>query len=222
MASKKLTETQSNLLAAIVDATKKNENFFIEKNDDTLALHNAKFIEVNTAITDAEGRAAARASAAGIEYTSKGAKKSAANSTPTAPSNFAFITNATPPEAKRGGGGGGAPAKYPFAELPVNVSFFVGNDEVKSGDAVKALQSSVAAANHDNSRETEEMETVERTKRGPGNKAELDANGNKIKETVTRKKREAVKKFIVRKVEANKSYGGWTASKDGALITRTL
>lgn len=221
MASKKLTETQSNLLAAIVDATKKNENFFIEKNDDTLALHSAKLIEVNPQITDEQGRTAARASAAGVEQASKGAKKGAAKPAAT-PSNFAFITNATPPEAKRGGGGGGAPSKYPFAECPVNVSFFVGNDEVNSGDAYKSLQSSVAAANYDNSRETEEMETVERTKRGPGNKAELDANGNKIKETVTRKKREAVKKFIVRKVEANKSYGGWTAPKDGALITRTL
>lgn len=221
MASKKLTETQSNLLAAIVDATKKNENFFIEKNDDTLALHSAKLIEVNPQMTDENGRTAARASAAGIEYASKGAKKAAAKPVAT-PSNFAFITNVTPPEAKRGGGGGGAPAKYPFADLPLNVSFFVGNDEVKSGDAVKALQSSVAAANYDNSRETDEMETVIRTKRGPGNKAELDASGNKVKETVTRKKREAVKKFIVRKVEGGKDYGDWKAPKDGALVTRTL
>ena len=219
MAVKKLTDAQANLLVAIADATKKNETYFIEKNDDTLALHTAKLIEVNPGITDAEGRAAARATATGIEKATKGNKPS---STVTAPSNFAFITNAIPPEAKRGGGGGGAPAKYPFADLPLNVSFFVGNDEVKSGDAVKALQSSVAAANYDNSRETDEMETVIRTKRGPGNKAELDASGNKVKETVTRKKREAVKKFIVRKVEGGKDYGGWKAPKDGALVTRTL
>lgn len=220
MAAKKLTKSQANLLSAIADATKKNENFFIEKNDDTLALHNAKYIEVNPNITDEGGKAAARCTAAGIEMATKGAAKAAA---PVAtPSNFAFITNVTPPEAKRGGGGGGAPAKYPFEACPVNVSFLVKDVEVSSGDAYKSLQSSVAAANHQYSEGTGEMETVTRTKRGPGNKAELDAAGNKVKETVQREKRKPIRKYSIRKVEQGKKYGEWEAPATGALITRTL
>jgi hypothetical protein len=217
--AKKLTKSQANLLAAIADATKKNENFFIEKNDDTTTLFNAKLILVNPQITNDAGQAAAKATAEGIEAATKAPKSATAVATP---SNFAFITNATPPVSKRGGGGGGAPAKYPFADCPINVSFLVGNDEVASGDAYKSLQSSVAAANAEYSEGTGEMETVERTKRGPGNKAELDAAGNKVKETVQREKRKPTRKFIIRKVEAGKKYGEWEAPKTGALITRTL
>lgn len=220
MAAKKLTKSRFNLLAAIADATKKNETYFIEKNDDTLALFNGKLIEVNGQVTDANNNAAARATAAGIEMAAKGNKTLAGGATPT-PSSFAFISGAVPPPTKRGGGGG-APAKYPFDQMDLNISIFVANSDVSSGDAVKSVQSSVAAFNHTNSVGTGEKEMVERTKRGPGNKAELDANGNKVKVTVEVEKRKPVKKLVVRKVEANKPYGGWTAPADGALITRTI
>lgn len=216
----KPNKVQMNLLAAIADATKKNEVYYIEKNPDTLVLNEQKLIEVNAQMTDAQGRAAARASAAGMEMLAKAPAKPAAGTAPT-PSNFAFISGAVPPPTKRGGGGG-APAKYPFDQMEVNISIHVKNTEVSSGDAVKSVQSSVAAFNHTNSVGTGEMETVERTKRGPGNKAEVDAAGNKVKETVQREKRKAVKKLIVRKVEAGKVYGGWTCDADGALITRLL
>lgn len=220
MAKVKLTKSQSNLLAAIADATKKNEVFFIEENADGKALYDAKLIEVNPQVTNDKGHAAARATAAGVEQAS-GKKPAAGGAVPT-PSSFALISGAVPPPTKRGGGGGGAPAKYPFDQMDVGISFFVANTEVSSGDAVKSLQSSVAAVNADNTKGTGQMETVERTKRGEGNKAVLDANGNKVKETITREKREPVKKWVVRKVEAGKVYGGWTATADGALVTRTL
>lgn len=220
MAPKKLTKSQANLLAAIADATKKNENYFIEKSDDAVALVAAKYIEVNGAITDNAGKAAARATASGIEISVKNVTKPASASP--ASSNFAFISGAVPPPTKRGGGGG-APAKYPFDQMDINISIFVSDSDVSSGDAAKSVQSSVAAFNHENSRPTGQKEMVERTKRGPGNKAVVDeATGKKVKETVEREKREPVKKLIVRKVEGGQVYGGWTAPATGALITRTI
>ena len=218
--AKKLTKSQLNLLSAIASATKLGENFFIEKNDDTKALHDGKFIEVNTQITDDNGNVAARATAEGIEYSVKNAPK---GNKPVAatPSQFALISGAVPPPTKRGGGSG-APAKYPFDQMDVNISFFVADGEVTSGDAVKSLQSSVASVNAENTRGTGEMETVTRTKRGEGNKAVLDAAGNKVKETIQREKREPVKKWTVRPVKSGVEYGGWKAPANGALVTRVM
>lgn len=219
--AKKPTKIQMSLLSAIADTTKKNENFFIEKNDDAKALYDAKLIEVNGQITDESGRAAARATVAGIEMVMKN-NKTANVATSNQTSQFGMITGAVPPPSKRGGGGGGAPAKYPFDKMDINVSFFVPNTEVNSGDAVKSLQSSVAAANYENSEGTGQFETVERTKRGEGNKAVIDSEGNKVKETVQRELRKPLKKFVVRKVEGGKKYGDWECPADGALITRTI
>lgn len=214
----KLSKSQMNLLAAIADATKRSEVFYVGRNPDTEKLVTDKLIEVNPNMVNDKNEAAARATAAGLEAAVKGAGK-AVTKPAAAASSFAIITNAAPPPSKRGGGGGGAPAKYPFASMEVGQSFFVPNTDDKP-DAVKSLQSSVASANYEHSEGTGEMETVTVTKRGPGNKAELDAAGNKIKVTKQREKRRPLRKFIVRAVEAGKTYGGWTPDASGALVTR--
>lgn len=219
MAKLKLTKVQANLLAAIADATKKNEVFYVGKSEDVIKLVNEKLIEVNPEMQNDKQEAASRATAAGVELVSKSTKPAASAPVAT-PSTFAIIDGAVPPPSKRGAGSGGAPAKYPFAALGIGQSFFVKDTEVTSGDAMKSLQSSVAAANAEYSEPTGEQETVTRTKRGEGNKAVLDEAGNKVKETVTRDKRKATRKFIVRDIEGGKAYGGWTAPENGALITR--
>ena len=67
-------------------------------------------------------------------------------------------------------------------KMNVGQSFFVGNNEVDGGDAVKKLTSTVS--NMNNKYRTEvpgQTETKTRTKRGEGNKAVKDENGNPVK-----------------------------------------
>lgn len=136
--------------------------------------------------------------------------------------NFAIISGAQLPASKRRGGGAGAPTKYPFDQLGLGDSFFVPNSASKDGNAVKHISSSVSTMNIKYSEETGETKQVERTKRGPKNKAVLDAAGNKVKETATVKVRKPVRKFSVRPVEAGKTYGTYVAPEDGALVARVL
>jgi len=217
MAKKPKTTSNINmdLLSSIVAATKEGGHVFVTK-DEGMPLLQQELIQVNTQITEGD-KAAAKATAAGIAMIDA----PAANSNPApASSSFAIITDAVPPKSKRGGGRGGAPSKYPFDALEVGQSFLVKNTEVSSGDAVKSMQSSVASANTRSAQETGETKTVQRTKRGDGNKAVVDADGNKVKETVTVAVKKQLKKFTVRPVEAGKVYGGWTCDGTGALITR--
>lgn len=134
--------------------------------------------------------------------------------------NYAIISNAALPAAKRGGRGG-APVQYPFDALEPGQSFFVPVSS-KHNNPVKTLGSTVSSANMRYSVETGETKSVERTKRGDGNKAVVDAQGNKIREMVTVPVRKQTRKFSIRPVKAGVTYGGWTAESDGALIARVL
>ncbi len=219
--AKKLTKAAANLLAAIANATKNNEIYYVTKEEaDSIG---PEYIEVNTSMMQ-DGKAASRATPAGIEVSNKAMKnnkKSDEGNSGAPATQFAIIGGIELPKTKRGGGGGGAPSKYPFDQLEVGASFFV-NSSVKQPEPWKSMQSSVAAANYKYSEGTGEFETVERTKRGKGNKAEVDAAGNKIKETKQVEKRKPIRKFVIRQIEAGKTYGTWTAPENGAVIQRTL
>ena len=125
------------------------------------------------------------------------------------------------PKAKRGGGRGtGAPVKYPFDTVEIGQFFFVPNSEVAKGDAFKTLGSAVGSANQRYSEGTGEFEQVTRAKRGPDHKTVKDAEGKNVMEEVTSEKKRSLRKFVVSKVEAGKSYGAFTAPADGAVVMR--
>lgn len=177
-------------------------------------------IEVNPSDIDDNGAALARLTQKGIDGMGTANKNTNANAAPSA-SKFALIDNAKLPESRRGFGRTAGVSKYPFAEMNVGQSFFVGNNEVDGGDAVKKLTSTVS--NMNNKYRTEvpgQTETKTRTKRGEGNKAVKDENGNPVKETVTVPVYTQDRKFSIRPVKGGEAYGGWTAPADGALIAR--
>jgi hypothetical protein len=181
-------------------------------------------IVVNTGLLDpTDGtKCAARATEAAAAYLAANATSPAAEAPK---SNYAIITNAVLPPAKKRGNtsGSGAPTKYPFAELELNQTFFSANSEHKKGDAVKALGSTVSAQNDKYSEPTGEMKTVTRAVRDPATKkAKLGADGKKETETVQLPVKKYLRKFTIRPVEANKNYGAWQAPADGALIARII
>lgn len=175
-------------------------------------------IEVNTGDVDASGAAAARLTQKGID--GMGAKKSDA-AAPKA-SQFALIEGVVLPESKRGFGRQAGSSKYPFADMVVGQSFFVANDSVDGGDALKKLTSTVSNMNNKYRTETGETVSKTRTKRGEGNKAVVDEAGKKVKETVTVPVYKQDRKFTIRGVKAGVVYGSWTAPGDGAVIARVL
>lgn len=177
-------------------------------------------IEVNTADVDENGAAAARLTQKGID--GMPVNKNTNEAAPAATSSFALIAGVVLPESKRGFGRVAGTSKYPFATMDVGMSFFVGNNEVEGGDAVKKLTSTVSNMNNKYRTDTGATESKTRTKRGDGNKAELDANGDKIKETVTVPVYKADRKFTIRPAKAGEVYGSWTAPVDGAIIQRSL
>lgn len=140
-----------------------------------------------------------------------------------APSNapaggYQVLSGITLPESKRGFGRVAGPPKYPFATMEVGQFIFISNADTP--DAAKKLASAVSNANNKYRTPTGENVTKVRTKRGEGNKAELDANGNKIKETVNVPVYKSDRKFTIRPVSAGVAYGAWTAPADGAVIAR--
>lgn len=178
-------------------------------------------IEVNIQDIDENGAALARLTQKGIDGMGTNNKNANANAAPASASKFALIDNAKLPESKRGFGRTAGVSKYPFAEMNVGQSFFVGNNEVDGGNAVKKLTSTVS--NMNNKYRTEvpgQTETKTRTKRGEGNKAVKDENGNPVKETVTVPVYTQDRKFSIRPVKGGETYGGWQAPADGALIAR--
>ena len=187
--------------------------------------HNPPLIEVNMGAPNPEDatRVAVRLSEAGMAYL--GTNNNMANEvvkTETVASNFGLINGAVLPPSKRGTGlkGGGAPKKYPFDDMEVGQSFFV-PVSASHPDPVKTLGSTVSSANMRFAEETGEVKSVERSKRGKGNKLELDANGNKIVEVKTVPVYKFTRKFEIRGVEKGKSYGSWVAPENGAMIART-
>ena len=174
-------------------------------------------IEVNTGDIDENDMAACRLTQKGLEGMGKNTNTNAASTG----SKFALIDNAVLPESKRGFGRKAGVSKYPFAEMNVGQSFFAGNNEVDGGDAVKKLTSTVSNMNNKYREEIPgQTETKTRTKRGEGNKAVKDENGNPVKETVTVPVYKQLRKFSIRPVKGGEAYGDWTAPADGALIAR--
>ena len=175
-------------------------------------------IEVNTGDIDQNDMAACRLTQKGLEGMGKNTNTNAASTG----SKFALIDNAVLPESKRGFGRKAGESKYPFADMNLGQSFFVSNDEVEGGDALKKLTSTVSNMNNRYRTETGEMQTVTRTVRGEGNKAVLNEDGSKRKETKQVPVYKQDRKFSIRAVEAGKEYGGWKAPANGALIARVL
>lgn len=179
-------------------------------------------IEVNTTMLDPNDntKAAARLTDAGRAYiTANGTAPIAASEPVAEASGYEILTNAVPPISQRGNKGGGAKTQYPFDKMEVGNSFFVPVSD-KHTDPAKTLASTVSAANNRYSEDTGEKKSVTRAKRGPKNKAVRDAAGEKVKETVEISVKKQTRKFILRKIEAGKKYGDWTAPADGALISR--
>lgn len=186
---------------------------------DAKPLADAGLIEVNLEVKNDKGEVMARSTDAGKAKAAEPAE--AGKST----GNYQIMSGITLPPAKRRGNtsGSGAPAKYPFAELPVGGVFFSGNSEHKKGDAVKALGSTVSAQNDKYSEPTGEMRTITRAVRDKvSKKAVLNADGSKQVETVELPVKKYNRKFTIRPVEAGYQSGGWTAPEAGALISRTV
>ncbi len=176
-------------------------------------------IEVNT--NDIENdMAACRLTEKGLEGMGKNTNTNAAATAPAGGSQFPIITDAVLPESKRGFGRVAGTSKYPFATMGVGNSFFVANSEVDGGDALKKLTSTVSNMNNKYREETGETESKTRTKRGEGNRAVVDGNGEKVKETVTVPVYRQLRKFSIRPVKGGETYGQWQAPSDGALIGR--
>jgi hypothetical protein len=110
--------------------------------------------------------------------------------------------------------------------MGVNDYFFVANTAVSKGDAFKTMGSAVGSANQRYQVDVIEngvpkTKVVERVKRGEGNKALKDANGQNVKETVTVNEKQSKRKFTVRAVQAGVEYGSFKAPADGAVIVRS-
>lgn len=187
--------------------------------EEGIPLIHQNLIEVNEGdILD--GKAAVRLTQEGFNMINVESSPVHSNGAAAVAANYAIISNAALPAAKRGGRGG-APVQYPFDALEPGQSFFVPVSS-KHNNPVKTLGSTVSSVNMRYSVETGEMKSVERTKRGDGNKAVVDAQGNKVREMVTVPVRKQTRKFSIRPVKAGVTYGGWTAESNGALIARVL
>lgn len=217
-------------LKAIADATAAGQNVYVGQAVGVpLLKHQPPLIEINEAVTNPadSSEVLCRATQAGIDYLKANEGQAQSDKPKT---NYAIITNAELPPAKKRGNtsGTGAPSKYPFADLELNATFFSANSEHKNKDAVKSLGSTVSAQNDKYSEQlvkdgVPQTKTIERAVRDKQTKkAQLDANGNKVMETVTLPVKKYNRKFTIRPVTKGQTYGSWTAPEDGALIGRIL
>jgi hypothetical protein len=214
-------------LKAIVEATAAGTAVYVgQVVGQPMLAHNPPLIEINTAVQNPADptEVICRSTPAAADYLK--AAPVASGDKP----KYAIITNAELPAPKRRGNssGSGAPTKYPFAELEVNASFFSANSEHKNKDAVKALGSTVSAQNDKYSEQVvkdgvPQTKTVTRAVRDKQTKkAKLNPDGSKVTETVELPVKKYNRKFTIRPVEKGKTYGGWTAPENGALIARIL
>lgn len=135
-------------------------------------------------------------------------------------SNYQIFSGVVLPPSKRGGNrGAGAPMKYPFDKLEIGQGFFEAVS-AKVENPYKTLSSTVSSVNKRYSEPTGESKQVIRTVRGPGNKAVLNADGTKQKQTVTVPVTKQLRKFTVRAVKAGDKLGEVTIPADGAFVTR--
>jgi hypothetical protein len=214
-------------LKVIVEATAANAAVYVgQVVGQPMLAYNPPLIEINTAVQNPADptEVICRSTPAAADYLK------AAPATSGDKLKYAIITNAELPAPKRRGNssGSGAPTKYPFAELEVNASFFSANSEHKNKDAVKALGSTVSAQNDKYSEQVvkdgvPQTKTVTRAVRDKQTKkAKLNPDGSKVTETVELPVKKYNRKFTIRPVEEGKTYGGWTAPENGALIARIL
>lgn len=215
--AKKVKATAVNV--ALLNAISNDPRGFVfaSKSDGLTSLQ-AGLIDVDMSSVDAGGNAAVRLTDAGKQYLQNMSNPEKANKP-----MFEIITNAAIPASKRGNRkGAGAPSQYPLDQMEVGNTIFIPVSD-KHKDPVKQLGSTVSSFNMKHSEVVPgETKTVERTKRGAGNKAALDGQGNKIKETVTVPVRKPTKKLVIRAVKGGERYGDWTAPSDGALIGREV
>ena len=214
-------------LKEIVEATAANTAVYVgQVVGQPMLAHSPPLIEINTAVQNPADptEVICRSTPAAADYLK------AAPATSGDKLKYAIITNAELPAPKKRGNssGSGAPTKYPFAELEVNASFFSANSEHKNKDAVKALGSTVSAQNDKYSEQVvkdgvPQTKTVTRAVRDKQTKkAKLNPDGSKVTETVELPVKKYNRKFTIRPVEKGKTYGGWTAPENGALIARIL
>lgn len=203
------------LLKSIANASANNQPFYVTQAE-AGELAKAGYISVDTGNADPNdpSKRAASITAEGVKVLSETPAPAKEHA-----SQFSVQSGIVLPKIKRGGGGG-APTKYPFDTMNVGDFFFVANSATKEGNAAKTLASATGAANQRYMEETGEMKEVTRTKRDKKNKAVIGADGKPEKETVTLPVKKSLKHFTVRPVEANKSYGSFTAPADGAVVVR--
>lgn len=162
-----------------------------------------------------EGAALAHVTDAGMQYL-ENLNKPEEKSKPM----FGIMKGVSIPVSQRGNRkGAGAPTQYPFADMEIGDSFFV-PDSAKKGNAAKHLGSTVSQQNMHYREDTGQTEVKEVTKRGKGNKAELDANGNKVKESKTVAIYKPTRKYVLRAVKAGFQLADGPAAENGALVAR--
>ncbi len=214
-------------LKLIVDATAKNENAYVGQVVGQPMIA-AGLIEINADVTNPADptQVLCRSTPAAIAYLKSDA---GSNEVDAAKPSYAILTNVVLPEAKKRGNtsGSGAPTKYPFADLPVNGTFFSADTEHKNGNAYKSLGSTVSAQNDKYSEQkmvdgVGVTKTVTRAVRDKTTKkAQIGPDGKKVTETVELPVKVYSRKFTIRAVEGGKDYGAWKAPADGALVART-
>ena len=207
------------LLRSIANASAANTVVFVSA-PDGLPLLKEGLITVDQANKDPEdaNKIAASITEAGVSYlaNANGHTQNKPMSTFSVQSGIEL-----PKSARRGGGGGGAPTKYPFETMEIGQFFFVANDEVAKGDAFKTMSSAVGSANQRFAVETGASKTVNRAKRGEGNKAIKGSDGKNVMENVTVPVKRMTRKFVVRAVKAGtKLSETYNAPSDGAVIAR--
>lgn len=180
--------------------------------------HNPPLIEVNLNVPDPldSTRVLCRITPAGAQYLMHHINSN--KETTQVTGSFEIISGAALPPVTRGRGGAGAPQKYPFDDMEVGQSFFVPST-AKVPNPLKSLGSTISQANLRYANQTG-TKTVDRSKRGAKNKLVLDDNGHKIMETREVPVYEFTRKFTVRGVKGDQTYGNWTAPADGALVMR--
>lgn len=222
MASKKKATTPAlnmGLLKQITDATANGGFIYVSAADAKPFLdNNPPLIDQNGTVVDPTGNIGTKATDAGIAMINAPATAPVAAVEEAAP-NYQIFSGVVLPPSKRGGNKAGAPLKYPFDKLEIGQGFFE-PVSAKMPDPVKTLSSTVSSVNKRYAKPTGETKSVSRTKRGPGNKAVLDAAGAKVKEQVTVPVTKQDRKFVVRAVKAGDKFGDAVMPADGAFVSR--
>lgn len=211
------------LLKAIANATAAGQVVYVTQDDaKPLMAKNLIIVDPNVIDPNDGSKRGARLSDEGAKYLAGGTEQEKA-------SQFSVLSGGFErPKSKRVGGfGKGAPPKYPFDTMAIGDFFFVADSAVSSGDAVKTMASAVGSANQRYAEDVKDengnikTKTVTRAKRGEDRKAIKGPDGKNVTETVTVNEKHFTRKFVVSPVEANKTYGNFTAPADGAVVSRS-